>query len=260
MYQEEHARVLEAANSKVNLLRTNPIGYFISSMLAGGYVGLGILLIFSVGAPLQQAQSPVTKLVMGLSFGIALSLVLMAGSELFTGNVFVLGTALLRRSVRGRDATGILVVSYVGNLAGSLLVAWLFRMTGLGNGIVGAFITQASVSKMALPADQIFFRAVLCNLLVCLAVWCGFRCKEETARLLMLFWCLFAFISSGYEHSVANMTLLSVGLFLPTTPDVTLMGFAYNVGMATLGNVAGAFLLLAVPYHVISKEVPHAKA
>ena len=105
MYQEEHARVLEAANSKVNLLRTNPIGYFISSMLAGGYVGLGILLIFSVGAPLQQAQSPVTKLVMGLSFGIALSLVLMAGSELFTGNVFVLGTALLRRSVRGRDAT-----------------------------------------------------------------------------------------------------------------------------------------------------------
>lgn len=109
-------------------------------MLAGGYVGLGILLIFSVGGQQAAAESPAVKLAMGVSFGIALSLVIMAGSELFTGNVFVFGACLLRGSVKGREAAAALVSCWFGNLAGSVLTAWLSVMSGLATGPVGAVL------------------------------------------------------------------------------------------------------------------------
>jgi hypothetical protein len=85
-------------------------------------------------------------------------------------------------------------------------------------------------------------------------VWCGYRCKEEVAKLIMIFWCLFAFISSGFEHSIANMTLLAIGLLAPGTAAVSLAGYAFNLLAVTLGNMVGAIVFLAIPYHLISNE------
>src|SRR2546429_8517608 len=100
------------------------------------------------------------------------------------------------------------------------------------------FVLGVVAAKMAAPAMELFFRGVLCNALVCLAVWMGLRTKDETARLVLIFWCLFAFIGAGFEHSVANMTLLALGLFLPHDPDlVAWTGFGRNLGIGTLGNI-----------------------
>lgn len=258
MYQEEYDRMVSAASAKLALHRQNPTGYFIGSMLAGMYVGFGILLIFSIGGPLSASQSPVVKLVMGLSFGIALSLVIMAGSELFTGNVMTMGAALLRKTATFRDTLQLLLACWAGNLAGSALLGWMYAMTGLATGSTADLIAKTSAVKMTLSFPQLFFRAVLCNVLVCLAVWCGYRLKEEIARLVMIFWCLFAFISSGYEHSIANMTLLTVGLLLPDHPELTLAGYVWNLLVATAGNIVGAIVFLALPYHLMSKEKAHA--
>src|SRR5579883_1422300 len=97
------AAAVEAAEAKGRYLRANPLGYFVLSMLAGVYIGFGIVLIFAIGAPLLAANSPAAKLAMGASFGIALSLVIIAGSELFTGNNMVMAIGLLRRKIgRGR--------------------------------------------------------------------------------------------------------------------------------------------------------------
>jgi nitrite transporter NirC len=156
-----------AAKAKFDYLRTNPIGYFILSTFGGAYVGLGIILIFAIGAPLSAAGSPFGKLVMGASFGIALSLVIMAGSELFTGNNMVMTIGILRRSVPPWALAAIWVISFVGNLAGSLALAWMVSESGvLGGAPHLAFIQKTVETKMHAPAQELFWRAVLCNWLV----------------------------------------------------------------------------------------------
>ena len=127
-------------------------------------------------------------------------------------------------------------------------------MAGLANGPVGEFIAKTSATKMSLPASDLFFRGILCNMLVCLAVWCSFKCKEETSKLIMIFWCLFVFITAGFEHSVANMTLLTIGLLSPAGAAVSIGGYAYNIIMVTLGNMVGGIVFMAIPYYIISRK------
>lgn len=254
MFNEEFNKVAGAAKSKVELLKTNKLGYFISSMLAGIYVGLGIMLIFSIGGLLSSEGSPATKIVMGLSFGVALSLVVFAGSELFTGNNFIMTVGSLNKSVSWIDTAKVWIFSFCGNLLGSILGGSLFFMAGLAKGPVGEFIAKTSATKMALPASELFVRGILCNMLVCLAVWCTFRCKEEISKLVMIFWCLFVFITAGFEHSIANMTLLTIGLLSPFGEAVSLGGYAYNILLVTLGNMVGGILFMAIPYYIISKK------
>ena len=254
MFNEELNKVSLAAKSKFQLLKENKIGYFISSMLAGIYVGLGIMLIFTIGGLLTSASSPATKIVMGLSFGVALSLVVFAGSELFTGNNFVMAVGSLNKSVTWGEAGKVWIVSFIGNLVGSILAATLFYMAGLATVPVGEFIAKTSEAKMSMPATELFFRGILCNMLVCLAVWCTFRCKEESSKLIMIFWCLFVFITAGFEHSVANMTLLTIGLLSPLGHAVSVSGYAYNILIVSLGNMVGGILFIAVPYFIISRK------
>lgn len=252
MFKEEFAAVTAAAKGKAAFLRNNPAGYFVASMLAGMYVGLGIVLIFTVGGLLGGA--PYTKILMGVSFGIALSLVITAGSELFTGNNLVMTAGLWSGTVNLSDVVRLWIVCYLGNWAGSVLLAAMFYRTGLSTGAVGGFIAAASAAKMSVPPVQLFFRAVLCNILVCLAVWCSYRVKSDSGKLIMIWWCLFAFITSGYEHSIANMTLLTAALFAPSGAAVSVGGYFYNILTVTLGNMAGGILCVALPYYLISRK------
>jgi nitrite transporter len=252
MFANEFGTVVAASQKKIKLLQTNLAGYFLSSMLAGIYVGFGIILSFTIGGPLSAGQSPWTKTAMGLSFSVALSLVIAAGAELFTGNAFIMAAGLLKKAVFWGNTLWLLLVCYIGNIAGSVLLAYIYFLSGLGSGPVGKMIADTSALKMSLPFGQLFFRGLLCNVLVCLAIWCSYRLKEEVARLIMVFWCIFAFITSGFEHSVANMTLLAIGLFSPGTAAVSVGGYIYNVLVVTLGNIAGAVLFLALPYFTVS--------
>lgn len=254
MYSEEINKISNAAEGKVNLLKNNKVGYLISSALAGIYVGIGIILIFTLGGDLTQSKSPYVKLIMGLSFGIALSLVIMAGSELFTGNNMVMTIGTLNKKTTWKDTLNIWIFSFVGNLIGSMALALIFANTGLAKGAVGKFILKVAQTKMTLPPMELFLRAVLCNILVCLAVWCSLKMKEEAGKLIMIFWCLFAFISSGFEHSVANMTLLSIALFIPHGVGVSIGGLAHNLIFVTLGNIIGGALFVGLSYYKISKK------
>lgn len=254
MYYEEIVKVAASAQAKINLLRAGKAKYILSSALAGMYVGFGVLLIFTIGGLLSQGQVPIVRIVMGLCFGIALSLVIMAGSELFTGNHMVMTIGQLEKKVAAHEVLAIYFFSFAGNLIGAVLLAGLFAYSGLLSGSTGAFIVKTAQMKMALPWDQLLLRGILCNTLVCLAVWCSFRMKEETGKLIMVFWCLFAFITTGFEHSVANMTLLAAALFVPDSVGVSLNGFAYNLIWVTVGNFIGGTLLVALPYWYIAKK------
>jgi nitrite transporter NirC len=252
MFVEEFTAAGNAAKAKYGLLSRNPLGYFLAAMLAGAYIGFGILLIFSIGG--QLAGAPYTKILMGVSFGIALSLVIIGGAELFTGNNLVTFAGVMQKTITTGQMVKLWLVCYIGNWAGSIIVAALFFAAGLSTGAVGEFIANAAAAKMNAAPLVLFFRGILCNTLVCLAVWCGFRCKSESGKLIMIFWCLFAFITSGYEHSVANMTLLTAALFAPFEAAVSFGGYLYNLGIVTLGNIAGGVFCVALPYCLISRQ------
>lgn len=254
MFNEEINKVAVAAKAKSDLLKNNKLGYFVSAMLAGIFVGMAIMLIFTIGGLLTAALSPATKIVMGIAFGGALSLVVFAGSELFTGNNFIMAVGSLNKSLSWIDTIKVWIVSFIGNLVGSILAGYMFYLTGLAKGPVGEFIANTSATKMSLPVQELFFRGLFCNMLVCLAVWCTFRCKDDVSKLIMIFWCLFIFITAGFEHSVANMTLLTIGLLSPGTAAVSIAGYAYNIGVVTLGNMIGGIFFVAVPYYLISRK------
>ena len=254
MYSEEINKVSASAVKKSEFLKKSKMKYLTASALAGIYVGFGILLIFTIGGLLSEAQSPVTKIIMGASFGIALSLVIMAGSELFTGNNMVMTIGSLEKKVTWMDSANIWIYSFIGNFIGSAALAALFVGSGLAKGSTAAFILKVSQGKMAMPSMELFLRGILCNMLVCLALWCAIKLKEETAKLIMIFWCLFAFITTGFEHSIANMTLLSAALMIPHTAAISIGGLTHNLLWVTLGNFVGGAVFIGATYWFISKE------
>lgn len=246
----------EAAAEKAGALRDRPAAYLVFSALAGIYVGFGVVLSVAVAAPLVSAGSPLARLLLGGSFGIALSLVTVAGAELFTGNILVMVTGRLI----GRSGWGSLVAvwlfSFAGNLAGGVALAWLLLRSGVfASGPTRDFMEQSAATKMQLSFGALLARGLICNWLVCLAVWCSSRLQSETARLLMIWWCLFAFVAAGFEHSVANMTLLNLALLQPHGDTVTLAGFVHNLVPVTLGNIAGGALFVGAAYWFIQRPV-----
>ncbi len=252
MYHDEYAATAAGAAAKVRLLKKNPLGYFLMSALAGAYIGFGILLSFTVGGTLGPI--PMNKIAMGLSFGIALSLVIIAGAELFTGNAMVLYNGWRQKTVTLTDVIGLWVVCYLGNLVGAVILSFIFYGAAGTAGGVGQALAGAAATKMSLSPQVLFLRGILCNVLVCLAVWCGFRCKSDSGKLIMTFWCLYAFFTCGFEHSVANMTVLTLGLLNPAGMAVSFSGFGYNLLWVTLGNLVGAVVFLAIPYGIAAAK------
>ncbi len=253
MAKETIETVVASARTKADLLAKSPLQYLVLSALAGAYVGFGIILILSIGAPLAAAGSPAVKVVMGASFGVALALVIFAGSELFTGNNMVMTIGSLARRVSWGRTLAVWGASWVGNLAGSLLLALAAVKTGLvGKAPFKDFLASAALAKMNAPAGELFYRGLLCNVLVCLAVWTALRAKDDMAKLAMIFWCLFAFIGAGFEHSVANMTLLGMSLLGPHDGRLTWAGFAHNLVPVTLGNIVGGAVVIGASYYFVA--------
>ncbi|GCD10214.1 formate/nitrite transporter family protein [Clostridium tagluense] len=254
MFSEEINKVSASAIKKSELLKKSKMRYLICAALAGAYVGFGILLIFTIGGSFAAAESPATKTIMGASFGIALSLVIMAGSELFTGNNMTMTIGSLEKKVSWLNSINIWIYSFIGNFLGSAVISAIFVGAGLAKGSTATFILKTSQVKMATPSIELFLRGLLCNMLVCLAVWCAIKLKEETAKLIMIFWCLFAFITTGFEHSIANMTLLTTALFIPHTPSVSIGGLIHNLIWVTSGNFVGGAVFIGAAYWYVSKE------
>ena len=148
------------------------------------------------------------------------------------------------------------VLVWIGNLAGAVILAFLFAKGGGGAVFAPAgaepgkaleFLTAYVVKKETSPFAPLLCRAILCNWLVCLAIWLAARLKSEAAKMIGIAWCLLAFVACGFEHSVANMTAVTLGLLAPT-PIGTLSGAAYNLGVVTLGNLIGGALFVAGAY------------
>ena len=260
MYTEAVQTLAGQAVAKVEGQRKSLVSHLVRSAMAGMYVGAAIVLIFTIGGSLSAASPAVVRMVMGVCFGGALTIVVFAGSELFTGSNLVLTLGVFTRKTTWRDLLANWGWTYVGNLAGSALVAFMVVRAGLLDADtqafanINAFILRLVETKMNLPWEQLLWRAILANWFVCLGVWMAARIKSETAKILMIWWCMFTFITSGYEHSIANMCGLMLGLLVPHPDTITWGGYAYNVGLATVGNIIGGAIFVGMAYWVGSPK------
>jgi|RhiMetdeSRZDD1v2_1073273.scaffolds.fasta_scaffold93621_4 nitrite transporter len=254
MYRRDIDKMAELSATKAACLDRMPAGYLILSALAGVYLAFGITLIFSVGAPFAAEGAAGMKLVMGASFGIALALVIFAGSELFTGNNMICTIGALDGVISWRTLGRLWAYSLVGNLVGSVILAWLVVQAGvLSHDPQRDLLMKVAATKMNLSGGELVARGILCNWLVCLAVWTAGRTASDSAKLILIFWCLLAFIGSGFEHSIANQSLLSMALLLPHPDSVTWTGFVWNQAWVILGNVIGGSVFVGGLYWLASE-------
>ena len=230
---------------------SRPLAYLVQAMLAGSFIGIAVVLMVSAAGPLQAAGSPWAKLVSGLVFGVALTLVVAAGGELATSNMMTLTQGALGRSITWGRAGGTLAFSFVGNLAGAFVFAAMVHASGVlaPNTPAGAMIASMLEHKAAESGTQLFWRGVLCNMLVCLAIWSAARLKSEGAKLAVIFWCLLAFITSGFEHVVANMTTFAFGV-IGGLPETNWAEFGRNMLVVGTGNVVGGALFVGIAFAV----------
>ena len=251
MYRKSIDYFANFARDKVKALKRNPGGFLVGSMMAGAYVGFGIILIFVLGS---AADPQSKKLIMGTSFGIALTLVVFAGAELFTGHNMYMPLALFKKKITSNDLILVWVTVWVGNLVGSAFVGILFVLGGASGiiDVIDSFVNHVAIDKMNASVVQLLARAMLCNWLVCLALWMAARTNNDTAKCIVIFWCLFGFIASGFEHSVANMTLFSIALLGEHPEAVSLYGAGYNLFWVTIGNILSGSLFMAGGYWLYS--------
>jgi len=271
-YSDSIRAIAETAAKKVAFWRENPVGYLVAAMLAGAYVGVGVLLDFVIGGPLSLEKSPLMKIFMGGSFAIALSLVVFAGAELFTGNNLVMAIGWWRGKNTGGQMLAIWMLSWVGNLIGAALLAVLLYYANVLNPNEHVATQQASyllvqdfaAKKMHLDPVTLLVRGALCNWLVCLGTWCSYRMQTEIGKLVMIFWCLYAFVAAGFEHSVANMTLLTLALLQPHAETISIAGMGYNLLWASVGNIIGGAIFVGAAYwsasHLVRQERAAEKA
>jgi nitrite transporter len=246
MYEPSVVHFAELARDKAAAARRTPAGFFVGAMLGGAYIGIAMVLALSVGAGISAGDRP---LAMGAVFGVGLILTVFAGAELFTGHVMYAGFGLARSSIGSTDAVRLLVLVWLGNLAGALILIGLF-VAGGGGAIFaggGTALHGYVAHKVDADASALLARAVLCNWLVCLAIWTAARVEGDAAKCIVLAWVLLAFVASGFEHSVANMTALGLGLMVPD-PGMSLADAARNLVLVTVGNILGGLVLVVGAY------------
>ncbi|HEY8665942.1 MAG TPA: formate/nitrite transporter family protein, partial [Tepidisphaeraceae bacterium] len=199
MFSESIHALGQQASAKLQAQRRSLTSHLVRSMLAGMYVGACIVLIFIIGGTLAKDFPALVKLMMGVCFGGALTLVIFAGSELFTGSNLVLTLGVLTGRASKRDLLSNWIWTWVGNLLGSALLAIIVVRSGvISADPVKSFILKLCETKMNLGVEQLLWRGVLANWLVCLAVWMAARSKSDTARILLIWWCMFIFITCAY--------------------------------------------------------------
>ncbi len=240
------------AKSKFENLKNQPTGFYLSSMMAGAYVGVGIILIFSVG---QNADPSVRNLMMGGSFGIALTFVVFAGSELFTGHTMYGAIGWLTGVCRTGEILKCWAATWLGNLGGSFAIAGLFVIGGGGVVLHSGgqdLLHLVAEKKINSSAIELVARGMLCNWLVCLALWTSARTQSDAAKCILIFWCLFAFIAAGFEHSVANMTVFSLALLSEHSDKISLLGAGHNLLWVTVGNTLSGAIVMGVGYWCVA--------
>lgn len=232
---------------------------FLLAIMAGMYVGMGGMFMLLIKS--EASYSFVTaQLLGGLAFCLGLFLVVAAGAELFTGNAILVCGRLSRKYRWGLVLKNWLTV-YFGNFLGSLLLILILygaHYSAFNGGAVGDALLTVAAGKIAQPFEVLLFKGIMCNFLVCLAVWITYGSRTIVDKFVGIILPIVAFVACGFEHCVANMFFLPFGLLLKQTgfdysaaadlSSIDAGGIFYNLSAVTLGNIIGGLVLVGLVY------------
>ena len=265
----EMAQKAEAVGVKKASLAFGPM--FVLAILAGAFISLGAIFATTVGAG-WSADYPfgLQKLLTGLVFTLGLILVVVGGAELFTGN-----TLIIMAFMHGRVTIAQLLrnwgIVYFGNFVGSLATAvimLLAKQYTFGKGAIGLNALNIANSKSGLEFWQALFLGIMCNALVCLAVWLCFSARTTTDKIMAIIPPISAFVAAGFEHSIANMYFIPMGMLIKTYAPATFFEnigktpadfanltwgnfFINNLIPVTIGNIIGGAVMVGLVYWYI---------
>ena len=231
----------------------NIVNVILLSFLAGAYIAFGGLLAEIASAGMLAAGAPVglEKFVFGAVFPVGLIIVVLAGSELFTGNVMFMTIGVLDGSASVGGLAKNWVLSWIFNFVGALFVAFVLAYMGGLFPADSAFATKATAvaaAKVKMPFAQAFIKAIGCNWLVCLAVWLANASDDIIGKIVGIWFPIMAFVTIGFEHSVANMFFIPLGMFLGAEGVNWSTMIINNLVPVTLGNIIGGAIFVACIY------------
>ena len=244
--------------------RLDAVTLFALAVLGGAFIGLGGMFATTVLAGVSGPSGPVRALG-GLVFALGLVLVVVGGAELFTGNNLMV-MAWASGKVRLAEMLRAWGIVYCGNLVGAVGTALLVVLAGqpmLAGGAAAEAAVRIAAAKTALPVGQAFFLGILCNVLVCLAVWLSYGARGTADKILAILLPVSAFVTAGFEHSVANMYFIPLAMMLRELAPATLLedpavaaaaaqigfaGFLRNLAAVTAGNIVGGGGLVGAVY------------
>ncbi|MDH3704176.1 MAG: formate/nitrite family transporter [Alphaproteobacteria bacterium] len=247
--------------------RLDTISLLALAVLAGAFIAFGaVFTTVTISGTTDTLPYGVVRLLGGLAFSLGLVLVVIGGAELFTGNNLMV-MAWAGRMISLRTLLRAWTLAYVGNFVGAVGMAILVFLSGQhasGGGSVGRTMLSIAHNKAAIPFVEAVALGILCNVLVCLAVWLTYSARTVTGKILAIVPPIAAFVAAGFEHSVANMYFLPAGLLIKwfadaeywrvlgtaaaDYPDLTLAGMANNLVPVTIGNVIGGGVLVGIVY------------
>lgn len=236
----------------------------VMGFLAGAYIAFGGFMMTTVTQDAAQFTGVgVAKLLGGMVFAVGLMLVIVGGAELFTGNC-LMPIGVLSGCVPFSKVLKNWVVVYFANLLGSIVLAWIIYNSGLATGATGANALKIAVAKVNIPFGAMIFRGILCNWLVVMAVWMSFSALDVMSKYICCLIPISAFVTMGFEHSVANMYFIALGLLVKgdaatvelaalapeKLANLTMAGYWGNIIPVTIGNMIGGILFVAVLYYM----------
>jgi nitrite transporter len=238
-------KAAEAGHGKINLLLDDPLRYMLRSVGAG----MGLTLVVFVFWVLKQNlhDTSMGAVIASGFFGVGLMIIVFTNTELFTSNNMYLAVSSAEGRTSWRQAVLLWISCYFGNLAGAVLVALLLVGAGsLGQLPPDHALFDGALQKAQQAGSVIFFKGILANWIVCLAVRVALRCKEEVAKILALILIVFIFVYLGFEHSIANMGTFSMAMLGGGT--LTMDEAIHNLIFSTVGNVIGGVLFVGLPF------------
>ncbi len=242
------------------------IALLVLGLLAGAFIALGAVFMTVVLTGAGELPWGVARLLAGTAFSLGLVLVIVGGAELFTGDSLMIVACASRRITVGAllRAWSLVYIGNIGGAVGTAALVFLAEQHGFAGGAVGKMALAIASTKAALPTIQLFFLGVLCNVLVCLAVWMSFGARSIADKVMVIVPPVAAFVAAGFEHSIANMYLLPYGLAIKawagpefwtaigqnaaTYSELTVASALHNIFVATLGNLVGGSLMVGAIY------------
>lgn len=253
MEQQPLEQVEALALKKLALWNRNIFHFLLRSMLASAFIGFGVLVAFATGNPFDVIQSPAAGPLAAIAFGSAIILIAYAGGDLFTGNTFYFTFASLRGKTSWGDAVKVWITSYLGNLIGAVLFAALLWASGLfKEPYTNPMLIHLVEKKMHVSTFELFFRAIMCNWLVCMAFFIPMCLKGDGVKMFAMILFVYCFFIAGLEHCIANLSSFSIVLMMDHPDTISIGGAVHNLIPVTIGNMIGGGIFMGVIYHVLN--------